>query len=77
MRYRHAASPKATPRANVVRPEATLPHRPSAASSAGASGRRGTTRRTSTAAIQVAARPDATVSARTPTAAIKYGDIRL
>ncbi len=72
-----AASANATPSAKVVRPEATSHHSAREASSAGHTGRRTPPRTISTAASQEAARPETTVTVRTPSAAIKYGDMTL
>ncbi len=70
--YRQATSPTATPSAKVVRPEATLHHRASAARTAGTRAC-GTSLRTKRSAIsQVPAIPAATDTARTPKKAIKY-----
>ena len=65
------------PSAKVVRPEATLHHSASDASSAGPSGRRTPPRTISTAVSQEAARPATRVTVRTPSRAIKYGEMTL
>src|SRR5690606_16557721 len=72
-----AASPKATPRAKVVRPEATLHHRAREARSATGSGLGSRARTTRTAASQEPATPASTVTVRTPSPAIRYGETRL
>lgn len=76
-RNTQAASPKARPSAKVVRPEATLHHRAREASRATHSGLRTPDRMISTAASQAAASPDNAVTVRTPSAAIRYGEMTL
>ncbi len=77
VRSTQAARPRATPRAKVVRPEATLHHRARDANSAGPSGFWTPERIRRTAASQDAASPETTVTVRTPRPAIRYGEIRL